>query len=132
MSIVDQTRQGDVLVLTINNPPVNAFSPGVPEVRSQVARVSADLARRYGENADVVHAIEAHLLAQHRDAELVPDRAAVAVGGDHVHGAVIEHRAAALDEGPAAPVGGAVDVGQGEGDAVVVAMIQFLNVRKSG
>ncbi|WP_216318288.1 3-hydroxyacyl-CoA dehydrogenase NAD-binding domain-containing protein [Deinococcus aestuarii] len=31
MSIVDQARQGDVLVLTINNPPVNAFSPGVPE-----------------------------------------------------------------------------------------------------
>ncbi|MFC3835289.1 MULTISPECIES: 3-hydroxyacyl-CoA dehydrogenase NAD-binding domain-containing protein [Deinococcus] len=31
MSIVDQTRQDDVLVLTINNPPVNAFSPGVPE-----------------------------------------------------------------------------------------------------
>ena len=31
MSIVDQSRQGDVLVLTINNPPVNAFSPGVPE-----------------------------------------------------------------------------------------------------
>ncbi|WP_102126705.1 3-hydroxyacyl-CoA dehydrogenase NAD-binding domain-containing protein [Deinococcus planocerae] len=31
MSIVEQTRQGDVLVLTINNPPVNAFSPGVPE-----------------------------------------------------------------------------------------------------
>ena len=28
---VDQTRQDDVLVLTINNPPVNAFSPGVPE-----------------------------------------------------------------------------------------------------
>lgn len=31
MSIVEQTRQGDILVLTINNPPVNAFSPGVPE-----------------------------------------------------------------------------------------------------
>ncbi|EYB67163.1 3-hydroxyacyl-CoA dehydrogenase [Deinococcus phoenicis] len=31
MSTVDQTREGDVLVLTINNPPVNAFSPGVPE-----------------------------------------------------------------------------------------------------
>ena len=31
MSIVDQTREGDILVLTINNPPVNAFSPGVPE-----------------------------------------------------------------------------------------------------
>ncbi|MBB5374827.1 3-hydroxyacyl-CoA dehydrogenase [Deinococcus metalli] len=31
MSIVDQSRDGDILVLTINNPPVNAFSPGVPE-----------------------------------------------------------------------------------------------------
>ncbi|MBB5232724.1 3-hydroxyacyl-CoA dehydrogenase NAD-binding domain-containing protein [Deinococcus budaensis] len=31
MSIVEQTREGDVLVLTIHNPPVNAFSPGVPE-----------------------------------------------------------------------------------------------------
>jgi 3-hydroxyacyl-CoA dehydrogenase len=31
MSTVDQTREGDVLVLTIHNPPVNAFSPGVPE-----------------------------------------------------------------------------------------------------
>ncbi|AWN22426.1 3-hydroxyacyl-CoA dehydrogenase [Deinococcus irradiatisoli] len=31
MSMVDQTRQGQILVLTINNPPVNAFSPGVPE-----------------------------------------------------------------------------------------------------
>ncbi|UQN05996.1 3-hydroxyacyl-CoA dehydrogenase NAD-binding domain-containing protein [Deinococcus sp. QL22] len=30
-SMVDQSREGDVLVLTINNPPVNAFSPGVPE-----------------------------------------------------------------------------------------------------
>ncbi|THF88102.1 3-hydroxyacyl-CoA dehydrogenase [Deinococcus sp. KSM4-11] len=31
MSIVDHSRQDDILVLTINNPPVNAFSPGVPE-----------------------------------------------------------------------------------------------------
>ena len=31
MSTVDQIRQGSTLVLTINNPPVNAFSPGVPE-----------------------------------------------------------------------------------------------------
>ncbi|WP_288405567.1 3-hydroxyacyl-CoA dehydrogenase NAD-binding domain-containing protein [uncultured Deinococcus sp.] len=31
MSIVEQAREGDILVLTINNPPVNAFSPGVPE-----------------------------------------------------------------------------------------------------
>ncbi|MVN88944.1 3-hydroxyacyl-CoA dehydrogenase [Deinococcus sp. HMF7620] len=29
--LVEQTREGSVLVLTINNPPVNAFSPGVPE-----------------------------------------------------------------------------------------------------
>ncbi|RJF72789.1 3-hydroxyacyl-CoA dehydrogenase [Deinococcus cavernae] len=31
MSIVEQSRQGNVLILTVNNPPVNAFSPGVPE-----------------------------------------------------------------------------------------------------
>ncbi len=30
-SLVSQSRQGNVLVLTVNNPPVNAFSPGVPE-----------------------------------------------------------------------------------------------------
>jgi len=30
-SIVAQSRQDDVLILTIQNPPVNAFSPGVPE-----------------------------------------------------------------------------------------------------
>ena len=28
---VEQTRDGEILILTINNPPVNAFSPGVPE-----------------------------------------------------------------------------------------------------
>ena len=28
---VEQSRDGDILVLTINNPPVNAFGPGVPE-----------------------------------------------------------------------------------------------------
>ncbi|GAA0505233.1 3-hydroxyacyl-CoA dehydrogenase NAD-binding domain-containing protein [Deinococcus depolymerans] len=30
-SLVQPSRDGDVLILTINNPPVNAFSPGVPE-----------------------------------------------------------------------------------------------------
>lgn len=30
-NIVQQSREGNVLILTINNPPVNAFSPGVPE-----------------------------------------------------------------------------------------------------
>ncbi|WP_291429506.1 3-hydroxyacyl-CoA dehydrogenase NAD-binding domain-containing protein [Deinococcus sp.] len=30
-SLVQQSRDGDILVLTINNPPVNAFSVGVPE-----------------------------------------------------------------------------------------------------
>ncbi|MBB6015155.1 3-hydroxyacyl-CoA dehydrogenase NAD-binding domain-containing protein [Deinococcus radiopugnans] len=29
--LVSQSRDGEVLILTINNPPVNAFSPGVPE-----------------------------------------------------------------------------------------------------
>jgi 3-hydroxyacyl-CoA dehydrogenase len=29
--LVTLTRQGDVGVITINNPPVNALSPGVPE-----------------------------------------------------------------------------------------------------
>ncbi len=28
---VEQSRDGDILILTINNPPVNAFGPGVPE-----------------------------------------------------------------------------------------------------
>ncbi|MFC4455031.1 3-hydroxyacyl-CoA dehydrogenase NAD-binding domain-containing protein [Deinococcus sonorensis] len=31
MSIVEQSRQDDVLILTIQNPPVNAFGVGVPE-----------------------------------------------------------------------------------------------------
>ena len=30
-SLVDQTRDGEILILTINNPPVNAFGVGVPE-----------------------------------------------------------------------------------------------------
>ncbi|BBN94474.1 3-hydroxyacyl-CoA dehydrogenase [Deinococcus grandis] len=30
-NIVAQSRQDDILILTIQNPPVNAFSPGVPE-----------------------------------------------------------------------------------------------------
>jgi 3-hydroxyacyl-CoA dehydrogenase len=29
--LVSSTRDGDVAVITINNPPVNAMSPGVPE-----------------------------------------------------------------------------------------------------
>src|SRR5258708_8800988 len=29
--LVNYTRQGDVAVITINNPPVNALSPGVPD-----------------------------------------------------------------------------------------------------
>jgi len=30
-NLVEQSRDGDILVLTIQNPPVNAFGPGVPE-----------------------------------------------------------------------------------------------------
>ena len=29
--LVNVTRDGDIGVITINNPPVNALSPGVPE-----------------------------------------------------------------------------------------------------
>ncbi len=29
--LVSLTKQGDVAVITVNNPPVNALSPGVPE-----------------------------------------------------------------------------------------------------
>ena len=29
--LVSLTKQGDVAVITIDNPPVNALSPGVPE-----------------------------------------------------------------------------------------------------
>src|SRR5919205_1537926 len=30
-TLVTQTRDGEILILTIDNPPVNALSPGVPE-----------------------------------------------------------------------------------------------------
>lgn len=30
-SLVTYSREGDIAVVTINNPPVNALSPGVPE-----------------------------------------------------------------------------------------------------
>ena len=29
--LVQLTKNGDIAVITINNPPVNALSPGVPE-----------------------------------------------------------------------------------------------------
>lgn len=34
--LVSLTKQGDVAVITIDNPPVNALSPGVPEGISSV------------------------------------------------------------------------------------------------
>jgi 3-hydroxyacyl-CoA dehydrogenase len=36
--LVQVSRQGDIAVITINNPPVNALSPGVPEGISQAIR----------------------------------------------------------------------------------------------
>lgn len=43
MSLVESTRDGDILVLTIHNPPVNAFSPGVPEgIKAGLDAAAAD------------------------------------------------------------------------------------------
>ena len=41
--LVSYTHEGDVAVITIDNPPVNALSPGVPEgIRAQIAAAAAD------------------------------------------------------------------------------------------
>ncbi len=41
--LVSLTKDGDVAVITINNPPVNALSPGVPEgIKESVAKAAAD------------------------------------------------------------------------------------------
>jgi len=45
--LVEYTVQDDVAVITINNPPVNALSPGVPEgIDASVARAAADPAAK--------------------------------------------------------------------------------------
>jgi 3-hydroxyacyl-CoA dehydrogenase len=45
--LVSYTHLGDVAVITINNPPVNALSPGVPErIRDGIAAAAADPAVR--------------------------------------------------------------------------------------
>ncbi len=37
--LVQLSKDGDVAVITINNPPVNALSPGVPEgIEAAIAR----------------------------------------------------------------------------------------------
>ena len=42
-SLVELSRDGNVAIVTINNPPVNALSPGVPEgIRDQIAAAVAD------------------------------------------------------------------------------------------
>jgi 3-hydroxyacyl-CoA dehydrogenase len=41
--LVNLTKDGDVAVITINNPPVNALSPGVPEgIKESVEKAAAD------------------------------------------------------------------------------------------
>ena len=41
--LVTLTRDGEVAVITVNNPPVNALSPGVPEgIAKAIAEVAAD------------------------------------------------------------------------------------------
>ncbi len=41
--LVSLTKDGDVAVITVNNPPVNALSPGVPEgIADAIAKIAAD------------------------------------------------------------------------------------------
>ena len=41
--LVQLSKVGDVAVITINNPPVNALSPGVPEgIESAIAAIEKD------------------------------------------------------------------------------------------
>ncbi len=41
--LVTLTRDGDIAVITVNNPPVNALSPGVPEgIAESIAQVASD------------------------------------------------------------------------------------------
>ncbi|MEK7832263.1 MAG: enoyl-CoA hydratase-related protein, partial [Acidobacteriota bacterium] len=41
--LVTLTQDGDVAVITVNNPPVNALSPGVPEgIAEAIAKIAAD------------------------------------------------------------------------------------------
>ena len=45
--LVQLTRDGDVAVITINNPPVNALSPGVPEgIAQAIEQIEKDPAAR--------------------------------------------------------------------------------------
>ena len=42
-NLVQVTRDGDIAVITINNPPVNALSPGVPEgIAGALERIAKD------------------------------------------------------------------------------------------
>ncbi|MDX2043904.1 MAG: 3-hydroxyacyl-CoA dehydrogenase NAD-binding domain-containing protein [Acidobacteriota bacterium] len=41
--LVTRTQDGDIAVITVNNPPVNALSPGVPEgIADAIAKIAAD------------------------------------------------------------------------------------------
>ena len=42
--LVQFTQQGDIAVVTINNPPVNALSPGVPECIAEAIERSTEMA----------------------------------------------------------------------------------------
>ena len=45
--LVQFTKSGSIAVITINNPPVNALSPGVPEgLAESIEKLEAELALR--------------------------------------------------------------------------------------
>ena len=41
--LIQLTKDGDIAIITINNPPVNAISPGVPEgISEAIDQINAD------------------------------------------------------------------------------------------
>ncbi|MGH9552365.1 MAG: enoyl-CoA hydratase-related protein, partial [Terriglobales bacterium] len=43
--LIQLTKDGDIAIITINNPPVNAISPGVPEgISAAIDQINADSA----------------------------------------------------------------------------------------
>ena len=67
--LVRLSRDGEIAVITIENPPVNALSPGVPEGISEcIDQVSADDTQLYGVGAFLLAASEvseSQLAARH-------------------------------------------------------------------
>src|SRR5438309_10519918 len=84
--LVQTSRDGDIGVITINNPPVNALSPGVPEgIRSSLELARSDpcvraiviigAGRTFVAGADIKEF--AKIRSQGRSVNLLPARASI-------------------------------------------------------